>query len=131
MCGRGKPRFLLLCQTNMYINQKTLSSKGKKKLKELEANTYPTEYHCLDRSEFFASWEGYQEFLNKWRVHKVLREMFKGVMEEDDDYDDGWDLTPQEMGIYTNVAKIILSLRGRVDSAEEQAIEAHRRMDRI
>jgi hypothetical protein len=115
----------------MFINPKTLSSKGKKKLKELEANTYPTEYHCLDRSEFFVSWEGYQEFLDGWRVHKVLREMFEGVMEEDDDYGGGWDLTPLEMGIYTNIAKIILNLRGRVDSVEEQATEAHSRMDRI
>jgi hypothetical protein len=116
----------------MEINPKLLTSSGKKKVKKILAEYSSPNYDSLAWSDF-QNGEDYYKFLDKWNTHQVLREIFNGSgAEENDDYDCGFeDLSYNEGAIYTNIAKIIISLRNQIQTIEETANEANRRLDRI
>lgn len=115
----------------MYVNPNTLTVTGRKKLKEIESQYGPEDYSPLNYTDF-VSMDDYRRFSENWEVHQVLRKMFHDTgVEEDTDYDEGWDLCPKEAGIYKNIAKMFIGLRERLNSVETEAALAHERMDRI
>jgi hypothetical protein len=114
----------------MEINIALLSATGKKKLKKILSEHGPPDYSGLAWSDF-QNGEDYYKFLDKWNTHQVLREIFNGSgAEENDDYDCGFgDLSYNEEVIYTNIAKIIISLRNQIEDAVETANGVSRRLD--
>jgi hypothetical protein len=116
----------------MEIDPKLLSASGKKKVKKILSECGPPNYGSLGWSDF-QNGEDYYKFLDKWNTHQVLREFFDGSgIEENDEYDSGFDNLSYNDGIiYTNIAKIITGLRGQIQTIEEAANEANRRLDRI
>jgi hypothetical protein len=116
----------------MEINLKVLTATGKKKLKKILSEYGPPNYGSLQWSDF-QNGEDYYKFLDKWNTHQVLREIFDGSgINEDDEYDCAFEgLNYTEEIIYTNIAKIIISLRNQIEDAAETANEANRRLDRI
>jgi hypothetical protein len=114
----------------MEIDPKLLTATGKKKLKKILSECGPPDYSGLAWSDF-QNREDYYKFLDKWNTHQVLREIFNGSgAEENDDYDCGFeDLSYNKGAIYTNIAKIIISLRNQIEDAAETARGVSRRLD--
>jgi hypothetical protein len=122
----------------MEIDPKLLTSSGKKKVKKILSECGPPDYSGLAWSDFQKGEDYYKfldkdyyKFLDKWNTHKVLREFFDGSgIEENDEYECGFDnLSYNEVTIYTNIAKIIISLRNQIEDAAETAGRVSRRLD--
>jgi hypothetical protein len=116
----------------MEINTALLSASGKKKVKKILSECGPPNYGSLGWSDF-QNGEDYYKFLDKWNTHQVLREIFDGSgINEDDEYDSGFEgLSYNEEVIYTNIAKIIISLRSQIEDAAETARGVSRRLDEV
>jgi hypothetical protein len=113
----------------MEIDPKLLTATGKKKLKKILSECGPPDYSGLARSDFQKG-EDYYKFLSEWHTHMVLREIFDGSgVEENEDYDCGFDLSYNDGIIYTNIAKIIISLRNQIEDAAQTAERVSRRLD--
>jgi hypothetical protein len=114
----------------MEIDPKLLTATGKKKLKKILSEYGPPDYSGLAWSDFQKG-EDYYKFLDEWNTHQVLREIFDGSgINEDDEYDSGFEgLSYNEEAIYTNIAKIIISLRNQIEDAAETARGVSRRLD--
>jgi hypothetical protein len=110
----------------MEIDPKLLTATGKKKLKKILSEYGLPDYSGLAWSDFQKG-EDYYKFLDKWNTHMVLREIFNGLGIE---YDSGFEgLSYNEEVIYTNIAKIIISLRNQIEDAAETARGVSRRLD--
>lgn len=116
----------------MEINPKLLTASGKKKLKEILAEYGLPNYGRLGYSDFKKA-EDYNKFQSEWNTHQVLREIFdESGIEENDEYELGFEnLSYNEGAIYTNIANIIINLRNQIQTIEEIADEATRRLDNI
>jgi hypothetical protein len=113
----------------MEIDPKLLTATGKKKLKKILSECGPPDYSGLAWSDFQKG-EDYYKFRDKWNTHKVLREIFNGSgVEENDEYNCGFDLSYNDGIIYTNIANIIISLRNQIEDAAETARGVSRRLD--
>lgn len=115
----------------MEINPKLLTASGRKKLKKIESQPWSHDYESL-RWDDFKAYSDFNKFRERWEIHKVLREIYEGSgVEENEDYDGGFDATPQESAIYGNIAKIIVGLRQEISQAQEEGAEANRRLDSL
>lgn len=121
----------------MYIDPSKLTSKGKKVLKSIMAGPYPYDYSpflSVGSYALFNSYDDHCKFRGEWEELKVLRELFSGTtIEEGDDPTDPWidgldGLTPQEHIIYSNLVKIILRLRQKVEYLEGEVDRIDRRL---
>lgn len=119
----------------MKINPKLLTASGKKKLRKILAEHGPPNYGNLGWSDFQKP-EDYHKFQPEWNTHQVLREIFDGsdIVENSTDVfsETDWEgLSRSQKVIYTNMANIIISLRNQIQTIEETADEATRRLDNI
>ena len=117
----------------MKTNPKLLTASGKKKLKKILAEYGPPNYSSLGCWSDFQNSEDYYKFQSEWNTHQVLREIFDGSgIEENDEYEGGFrGLTYTEVGIYRNIANIIISLRNQIEDAADTAKGVSRRLDEI
>jgi len=110
----------------MEIDPKLLTATGKKKLKKILSEHGPPNYDGLGFCDF-QNREDYYKFRDKWNTRQVLREIFNGLGIE---YDSGFGgLSYHEEVIYTNIAKIIISLRNQIEDAAQTAERVSRRFD--
>ena len=126
-----------LCNT-VNLELKALSLAGKKKAKKLMLEPVATRDYGTFKWEDFKSSEDYHRFREEWLLHSVMREILVGLNTEevtpDPTRDAGinWtNLSDSQEKVFTNLARIILGLRWKVEDAEEAAREVSRRLDRV
>lgn len=109
-----------------FIDPAKLTPKGKKKLKKILESADP-DYHSIGAIDFKDSFDYYHGYRNSLAVHDTLKEIFRGAYDSDQDADDGLDYSTK--AVFENLASMILDLRQQINSVEEMAYEANRRLD--